>query len=406
MRNQSTTDKGSPLGEQGSLGSLNTKGQDGLPPVPQQSLLQSTAARLEQALHRHRFLRKPRTAAEDTDSANNSVPPGSFITQFSLAAAEALTEQEAERLVESLACPPKSHDKQYLRSYIDERLDRFYEEELALSNGLRERLGAPSGPPDAELGLLMHCASKQGPVGAFWDDENQSICALQRKGLSPEFLFGFDVHWRAGLPRRFERGCPATSWLPGLRQLHNDLSSEILARLPFHLLLVSGACPQKLHEQTVSTGGKMLTVKIASSVEVCIVMEARPEEQCRIATYIPHPAHILWNMSKNASSCKILDTVVDFYLWLLHKDFRPGVFEEMAAAAQERVPNSAPLDLLAQYRMDEKSLCRKLQEDDFEKGFWIWAGKFLGESPAEVLKRGESLVEVINDRFNYARHRG
>lgn len=52
----------------------------------------------------------------------------------------------------------------------------------------------------------------------------------------------------------------------------------------------------------------------------------------------------------------------------------------MAAATKEEVPNRAFVDLWAQYRMEGKYLRRNLQEGDFEKVFWIWAGNFLGES--------------------------
>jgi hypothetical protein len=70
------------------------------------------------------------------------------------------------------------------------------------------------------------------------------------------------------------------------------------------------------------------------------------------------------------------------------------------------VPNGAPFHLLSSYCQDEKSLCRTLKEDEYERGFWTWAGNFLGEDPADVLKRGESLAEAVRDRLNQARHKG
>jgi hypothetical protein len=56
--------------------------------------------------------------------------------------------------------------------------------------------------------------------------------------------------------------------------------------------------------------------------------------------------------------------------------------------------------------MEEKSLGRILQEHEYERPFWLWAGNFLGEDPADVLRRGESMVEVVNDKVNNARQRG
>jgi hypothetical protein len=58
-------------------------------------------------------------------------------------------------------------------------------------------MAAPSGPEDAELGIIMHYQSKERHIGSFWDYESPTIQALTAKGLSSEFVYGFDWHWRA-----------------------------------------------------------------------------------------------------------------------------------------------------------------------------------------------------------------
>lgn len=41
----------------------------------------------------------------------------------------------------------------------------------------------------------MHCQSKEGEIRESWDIESRSIQTLAAKGLSIDFMFGFD--WMA-----------------------------------------------------------------------------------------------------------------------------------------------------------------------------------------------------------------
>lgn len=70
----------------------------------------------------------------------------------------------------------------------------FYSLEIQESSERLDRLAQPSGPLDASLGLIMHCQSKEGSAGPFWDMKSPTIQALATKGVSDAFAFGFDWH--------------------------------------------------------------------------------------------------------------------------------------------------------------------------------------------------------------------
>jgi hypothetical protein len=99
------------------------------------------------------------------------------------------------------------YDAQQFHQLVVEKLDAFYIAEVQESGEPRNRLAAPSGPENANLGLIMHCQSKEGEIGQFWDIESPSIQTLAQKGLGVEFMFGFDWHWRAETSACGRGGC-------------------------------------------------------------------------------------------------------------------------------------------------------------------------------------------------------
>jgi hypothetical protein len=102
--------------------------------------------------------------------------------------------------------------------------------------------GRPSGPKHAELGLILHCQSKKGDIGEFWDKESRTILLLAEKGFNNSLVFGFDWHWRAEHSARARGGnCPTTK--KEQRDLHDKVSEDILKlslfafwSLPQHVL--------------------------------------------------------------------------------------------------------------------------------------------------------------------------
>ncbi|KAH8888094.1 hypothetical protein GQ53DRAFT_826656 [Thozetella sp. PMI_491] len=368
----------------------------------------SQARAIAQALWHHRKNRGGDMGGVGDNNHDDStaISPERFLALFSEAASKSLTAFEVEGLVSGLRQPPRTINAQtHLRQLADQRIRRFYDEEPRLNRESPSRLAAPSGPPDAEICLLMHCQTKDGRIEQFWDENNQTICALQAKGFSPQFVFYFDLHWRAARPGRQNRGCPAGKWPPAVRLLHDSLTADLLELLPFHLLLVFGSCPQKFH-RGIARENCHLQFSIAPLVELDMILQIRPGGSIQIVAYVPHPAHPLYNKSNCWDSCIILDSVANFYLWLVNRSYDRRSFARIANETPKGIPDGAPLRLLSAYRSEEKSLCRNLREQDYERAFWLWARQFLGEDPADVLGRGESVAEVINDKMNYLRYKG
>ena len=139
------------------------------------------------------------------DQRPRDIDPGRDIygeeiaARFADEAYKTLKQDELEQLRDLLIMDPghvSPRDK--LHKSVARRLQMFYEAEMQVSGEDRNRLACPSGPEDADLGLIvMHCQSKDGEVGPFWDMTNASIQALTAKGLSEEFTFCYDWHWRA-----------------------------------------------------------------------------------------------------------------------------------------------------------------------------------------------------------------
>jgi hypothetical protein len=169
------------------------------------------------------------------------ISPTAIASLFAEEAEKSLTIAEFKDLLQFLN-KRTSYDAQQFHQLVVEKLDAFYIAEVQESNEPRNRLAAPSGPENADLGLIMHCQSKEGEIGPFWDLESPSIQSLAQKGLGVEFMFGFDWHWRAETSARGRGGCSTDYWTKAQRNLHDALSSDLLEILPLPLLIVAGGC--------------------------------------------------------------------------------------------------------------------------------------------------------------------
>ena len=130
--------------------------------------------------------------------------------RFPNEAYEILEQRELKQLRDFFSLHPRhipSRDE--LHENVTRRLQIFYEIEVLESGEDGSRLACPSGPEDAELGLIMHCQSKDGEEGPFWDMTNASIQALAAKGLSEDFTFCYDWQWRAESSPLGRGLCPA-----------------------------------------------------------------------------------------------------------------------------------------------------------------------------------------------------
>lgn len=103
---------------------------------------------------------------------------------------------EYEKLQDFLSKPSETYEPEDLHRKILARRHNFYAAGLLESGEPSNRLAAPSGPENVQLGLVKHSQSKEGEIGEFWDIESWSIQILAEKGLGKELMLGFDWQWR------------------------------------------------------------------------------------------------------------------------------------------------------------------------------------------------------------------
>ena len=251
------------------------------------------------------------------------------------------------------------------------------------------RLGAPSGPEHAEMGLVMHCQSKEGEVGELWDIESRSIQTLAEKGLSNDCVFGFDWHWQGETYARGRGPCPATQWTKNQCDLHNALSRDILEISPLPLLLVAGSCAKEPSRRTLSSRARKIELVVKPSSNIEIDLDFRPDGLRRITAYMGHLSASVFrpNSADQRSVCQ--DASLNFFLWLTGKSCNSTTFSQIQRGHQRGVPGSAPLKEPREYVRLEKGLDRGLEKQEYEPSFWTWAHGFLNEDPAAAPgKRG------------------
>jgi hypothetical protein len=105
------------------------------------------------------------------------ISPTTIASLFAEEAKKSLTTTEFKDLLQFLN-NYILYDAQQFHQLVVEKLDAFYIAEVQESGEPRNRLAAPSRPENANLGLIMHCQSKEGEIGPFWDIESPSIQTL------------------------------------------------------------------------------------------------------------------------------------------------------------------------------------------------------------------------------------
>ncbi|KAI8954849.1 hypothetical protein F4801DRAFT_531872 [Xylaria longipes] len=73
-----------------------------------------------------------------------------------------------------------------------QRINAFYEQEVKISGGHQDRLSAPEGPEDSNLGITLHLKTEEGEISSSWDPKSPTIELLSKKGMNRDNTFGFD----------------------------------------------------------------------------------------------------------------------------------------------------------------------------------------------------------------------
>jgi hypothetical protein len=258
-----------------------------------------------------------------------------------------------------------------LASRVDQELEKFYKAEVEQSGQPRTRLGIPSGPVDAEVGIMLHCQSKEGGVGEFWDPKSKTIEILAEKGFSPDFAYFFDWHFRADETASRDNGrCFANKWPEAQRTLHSQFVGSLLSLLPLKWLIVGGNCAQRGYQRTLQKSCTLL-IPLASGTHLEFDLDFTPYKLRRITTYIKHPAAALYSRHRTTSFSGAQDSALNFCLWLLDKKYNPDFISKVGSHSIFTADNC--VNQLWAYRKAELESGKIFEIDCFQPSFLRWA---------------------------------
>lgn len=137
------------------------------PPIPGSSKDQ-ISARAARSFLQHRLHRGGSTRAVkancSTSFRTHEVRPENLLIQFARAVAEKLSPSQCHGLVQAFHGRRKLSQSRsiQIQELINQRVHRFYEAEIKLTGESRDHFAEPSGLMDAEIGILLHCQTKEG----------------------------------------------------------------------------------------------------------------------------------------------------------------------------------------------------------------------------------------------------
>ncbi|RYO94012.1 hypothetical protein DL762_000760 [Monosporascus cannonballus] len=233
---------------------------------------------------------------------------------------------------------------------------------------------------DAELGIILHCQSKEGDASVFGDEDNQTIQLLKKKGFSEQFDFCYDWHWRSEDVFRGRGRCPTTKWDPKVKRLHDDLSSDLLRILSFRFLIVGGSCAKTHYRSIIAAERHSVPIHIVPGLKFEIDFEFTGKSLQRIVTYIDHPSILYFHPSSASASSQRFDAACNFFLWLVGRSYDPIVLNGLELTFSRRPRNivSAPIAELWRYISLEREMGKILMQEEYDSSFWTWAKQFLG----------------------------
>jgi hypothetical protein len=337
-------------------------------------------------------------------TAHASAIYGPQIAQrFATEAAKRLSQEQFRQLLQFLRYPTRVEiqNKESLEQVLAHKLQDFYSAEVRISGEGRDRLARPGGPPDADLGLILHVQSEDDVIGEFWDPRSATINLLQEKGVNKNFAFGYDWHWRAQASFHRKARCPTLAWNQRLKALHDHFSADLLDMLPLPFIITASSCTRDNLRKYLIKSAMSLEIELVPPAGVLIFdLDFRNGTLRRIILHIHHPTAGFFASRKNRGSMAIqIDAGTNFFLWLIGKDHDPTSFVSRCSSKRPRSIKTAPLPEMWAYVKKEAAEGRKLQLEDYSPSFLSWATRYLGQDSVLVLAAGISLACTAADKI-------
>lgn len=335
-------------------------------------------------------------SAEET-----SVKGSDVALHFATEVVSNLDEEELDSFIRFLKKEDTDHDTPALRQLLADEIEHFRIQETDFTKEDANGIAQPEGEPACDLGLILHCQSRDGGLTKFWDEGSPIIQLLSKKGLGPDGVFAYDWHWRGeGRARGRKSNCPASLWKKEKLQLHNRVSSRLLEILPLPFLIVAGRCAKKHYQEGRKHRVKDLNVNLRG--DLSITFEILFEEQTvrRITAFVDHPAATMFSPSSAARYSLRLDAALNFMMWLLALPHDEMSFTRTAAKFRKGIPGAAPLKELHEYVKMEAGLGRTLTVLEYDPGFLNWASTALQEDALKMLDAGQSVATALRIKIN------
>lgn len=348
--------------------------------------------------------------------ADPDCSPLSFAKKFSLEVCRVLSPSEVQPLQQFLSAEPGQNrpSTPLTEKELNEHLETFFKADLERLSGSRSELATPSGPLDAEIGIVLHQQTRDGddvvlhPFAEphpFWDEESPTIQVLQRKGFGKS-VFGFDWHWRAERTMHGRGTCSAKEWEPSRRTLHDEMSSFLVDRLALRFLLIGGACARKSYlERPRTTSDAVFERHVFVPIQPGQSLEFRLEFSFqslkRIVVFTPHPSAIYFTPDADSSTTPYpLEIAGNFILWLFAQPHDQSSVRNDLRNRNHRPRGLAPFATLSRYIEQEKDLGRLLTAQDYYADFRSWARYFLKDTYLSVISSQRSIAGACREEMN------
>ncbi|KAJ5585300.1 uncharacterized protein N7459_005100 [Penicillium hispanicum] len=375
---------------------------------------------LESLVQCHKQSRSEKKAAKDIpwDGKEPIGPIDEFsgphiAKRFAEEAAKVLTKAELDQLTRFLVNPKdRNHTPAQMKS-VAQALQTFYETEPQISSLSAERLTIPGGPKDADFCIILHLATGRYIPREFWNARSATMSLLEEKGISENVAFGYDWHWRAEDTSYLSRSdCPVRKWPRELKELHNQLSKDILDILPLPFIVTASGCTRDNLRKTLSPARKSFNIQISQTTTLKFDLDFReestPSKQYtqngslrRLIVHVHHPASgFASTLERRSSMASQIDAGLNFIMWLTGRNHDATSFRRTYSQARPagKWPSSkrpAPLAEMYAYIRREHEEERTLELLEYTPSFLSWATRYLLQDPTQILAQGHSIAGTV-----------
>ncbi|KAJ4517713.1 hypothetical protein HRR78_003551 [Exophiala dermatitidis] len=343
----------------------------------------------------------------EVPSEETSLHGSDLALRFAIEVVSKLHEKELDSFISFLHKEDTHGVTTNLQQLLTNEIEYFRTQEAGFTKEDAHGIAQPAGNPDCDLGLILHCQSREGGVTKFCDKGSQTIQLLSKKGLGPDVVFAYDWHWRGeGSARGRKSTCPASRWTKEKLQMHHQMSHRLLEILPVPFLIVGGRCAKKHYQEGRKHLAKVLNVKLSGNTSIGFEILFKDQSVRRITAFVDHPVASTFNPNATAQYSLRLDAGLNFMMWLLGLPHDERSFTETGAKFQKGMPGSAPLKEVHEHMRMETNLNRTLTVLEYDSAFLNWASMTLQEDVFKMLDEGQSVARALRTRINNSISKG